>query len=62
MNAVARYEVAKLVKHLWTENLVLEHFLGTGDEKYFQEALEFSNLYIALKIYPMRGMKTPHYF
>lgn len=45
------------MEYLCTENLVLQHSLGTEDE-----ALEFSNLYIALKMYPMRCMKTPHCF
>lgn len=48
--------LAQVGKDICSENFVLQHSLRTGDEKCSQEALDFSNLYIALKIYQMRGI------
>lgn len=41
-------------KDISSDNLVLQDSLRTGDKKCFHEALDFSNLFIALKIYPTR--------
>lgn len=48
--------LALVGKVVCCENIVLQDSLRAGDEKHFLEALDFSNLFTALKIYPIRSI------